>query len=67
VREVTREQHELMYTCVYCGKLITQFPCKGMDNGRRAHLECYIDHADEEKTTSAVQSSPSYRVSCMES
>ena len=45
MREETQEQDK--NTCVYCGKPITEFPCKGMPDGRRA-LECYLDHADEE-------------------
>jgi hypothetical protein len=46
VREETQQE-----TCVYCGKQITpdQYPCKGMLDGRKAHLACYLDHeADEE-------------------
>jgi hypothetical protein len=46
VREETQYH---AYTCVYCGEQITQFPCKGMPDGRRAHLECWLDHADEEE------------------
>jgi hypothetical protein len=48
VREETQQQD----TCVYCGKPITpeQHPCKGMPDGRSAHLACYLDHeADKEK------------------
>jgi len=46
VREETQQD-----ICVYCGKPITpdQFPCKGMPDGRRAHLACYVDHMDDEE------------------
>jgi hypothetical protein len=46
-----REETELD-ACVYCRKPITpeQHPCKGMPDGRHAHLVCYLDHeAEEEK------------------
>jgi len=39
-------------TCIYCGKPITEFPCKGMPDGKRAHLDCYVNHLDEENTDS---------------
>ena len=48
MREVTREQHELMYLRLL-GKLITEFPCKGMPDGRRAHLECFVEHLNDEE------------------
>ncbi len=37
--------------CVYCSKPITeqQKPCKGMPDGGRAHLDCYVDHMDKEE------------------
>ena len=46
-----REETQQQDTCVYCGKPITdeQKPCKGMPDGRRAHLDCYLDHLDEEE------------------
>lgn len=47
MREATQQQD----TCVYCGKPITldQRPCKGMPDGKKAHLTCYLDHANEEE------------------
>ena len=47
VREETQQQH----MCVYCGKPISpeEYPCKGMPDGKSAHLTCYLDReADEE-------------------
>jgi hypothetical protein len=47
MREETQQQN----TCVYCGKPVTpeQYPCKGMPDGRKAHLICYLDHDDDEE------------------
>ena len=50
MREETQPEH----TCVYCGEPITrkQYPCKGMPDGSKAHLECYIEHMrDDENET----------------
>ncbi|HET9305540.1 MAG TPA: hypothetical protein VFO46_05885 [Candidatus Sulfotelmatobacter sp.] len=47
-----REETQQQDMCVYCGKPVTpeQYPCKGMPDGRKAHLICYLDHdADEER------------------
>ena len=46
-----REETQLEDICVYCGKPITtdQYPCRGLEDGRRAHLICSIDHDDAEK------------------
>jgi hypothetical protein len=32
--------------CIYCAEEITQqqHPCKAMQDGKRAHLACYVDH-----------------------
>ena len=48
MREETQHQQD---TCVYCGKPITpeKRPCKGMPDGKLAHLECYLDHAEDEE------------------
>jgi hypothetical protein len=46
VREETQQQQD---TCVYCGKPITESPCKGMPDGRKAHIACYLDHAEDEE------------------
>lgn len=37
--------------CIYCGEEITpqQRPCKGMPDGKRAHLACYVDHIVDEE------------------
>jgi hypothetical protein len=51
VREKSQEQD----MCVYCGKPITEFPCKGMPNGKRAHLSCYVDHLDRENNHGVPQ------------
>jgi hypothetical protein len=47
VREETQQQD----TCVYCGKPITQqqWPYKRLESGEKAHLACYLDHADQEE------------------
>lgn len=46
-----REETQQPDTCVYCGKPITtsQYPCRGLADGRRAHLICSIDHDDAER------------------
>ena len=45
-----REETQQQDTCVCCGQPITsqQHPCKGLPDGRKAHLDCYLDRADEE-------------------
>ena len=51
VREETQDN-----ICTICKKPITQqdWPCKGLPNGKRAHLACYIDHMhDDEKKPSS--------------
>lgn len=46
-----REETQQQDMCVYCGQPITaeQRPCKGLPDGRRAHLVCYLDHENEEE------------------
>ena len=46
MREETR--YPLSYLCVYCNQPITDFPCRGMQDGRRAHLTCWRDNTDEQ-------------------
>jgi len=45
-----REETQLETICVYCKQPITQVqrPCKGLESGKKAHLTCYLDHADDE-------------------
>ena len=51
-------------TCVYCGKPITEFPCKGMPDGKRAHLDCYIKHLDKEDPHTSTRSDSPDDKSC---
>lgn len=46
-----REETQQQDVCVYCGKPILpkEHPCKGMPDGRSAHLICYLDHDAEEE------------------
>lgn len=39
--------------CPYCGKPVTpdDHPCKGLPDGRKAHLQCYVDHIDDDDST----------------
>ena len=46
-----REETQLEPICVYCKQPITQkqWPYKGLPNGEKAHLACYVDHMDDEE------------------
>ena len=41
--------------CAICKKRITQqdWPCKGLPNGDKAHLACYIDHMHDDESKPA--------------
>ena len=42
---------DIFATCIYCVYPIygSQLPCKKLEDGRNAHLSCFIDHLDDEK------------------
>lgn len=46
-----REEPQPEPVCTYCKQPITeqQWPCKGMPNGEKAHLACYLDHMDDDQ------------------
>ena len=46
-----REETLQLDVCVYCKELITQeqHPYYTLENRKRAHLTCFLDHQDDEE------------------
>ncbi len=43
------EHREIYAICAYCQKPIyrDELPCKGLEDHRKAHLNCFLKHLDE--------------------
>lgn len=42
-----REEAQQQNLCIYCKQPIPKGTiCKGMPDGKKAHLKCYLDHMD---------------------
>ena len=48
MREETQSPYEI---CVYCKQPITgeRKPIRRLPNGKATHLQCYLDHMDDEE------------------
>lgn len=46
MRKETQSPYEI---CVYCKQPITEIipPIRRLENGKAAHLQCYLDHMDD--------------------